>query len=584
MMMTETCQIWGTFLITISLLGLGLGNDICKQTGDLLQCDNCTKCEKEYNTTRSEQICNYTCKMDVGNETKDNGQTCKPTERCGMECGRDSCKKQKCGDQVDECKMYLGCSRGDFKQTCNATSKCNMTCSGDGCKEQKCEDQVGECAMHCIASSCKQECNARTCLMTRTWPICSKDRLICSGNGKCCGSLMPPSDTWTVENSITSTECDGESSSRCSCSKYFGDYCTISDLYSSNAVLSITATTTHVFATQISTIQGIEHSQTYTLLQSLSQSPLSLISPSPSPLPSSSSSSAGVSPAVASASLSAPSSSSPSSSSASLSPAEALASSLFAPSSLTVSLTPAETSVSSSEPSPLSSSLSLSLSSSSRAVLLSSSPSPSSSLSSSWPSPTETSRLSTTEALKKVANDSVAKLTGIEIRRNTSLKEAVRVFEDFTDQYLNITKSLKGKIGIMEDKIKRKSIFAVASAFENFVLKYGKYYLDGTKPSTNITSENMVLVIQKGYRESCSDLFFNEEEWQASINISSANFAQNGSVIAVCVYKGLHDLLLRNKSIGDEKHYSRMSMKKSAACFGVASTRVQTDSLGTVVV
>ncbi|PFX17530.1 Latrophilin-like protein LAT-2 [Stylophora pistillata] len=103
---------------------------------------------------------------------------------------------------------------------------------------------------------------------------------------------------------------------------------------------------------------------------------------------------------------------------------------------------------------------------------------------------------------------------------NFLLQEAVRVFEDFTDQYLNITKSLKGKIGIMEDKIKRKSIFAVASAFENFVLKYGKYYLDGTKPSTNITSENM------------------------------------GSVIAVCVYKGLHDLLLRNKSIGDEKHYS----------------------------
>ncbi|XP_022807521.1 adhesion G protein-coupled receptor E3-like [Stylophora pistillata] len=61
----------------------------------------------------------------------------------------------------------------------------------------------------------------------------------------------------------------------------------------------------------------------------------------------------------------------------------------------------------------------------------------------------------------------------------------------------------------------------------------------------------MVVAIQKGYRHG-TDFFLKEEEWQASINISAKDFAENGSVVVGCVYKDLHELLLRNKSIRKE--------------------------------
>ncbi|PFX14626.1 Polycystic kidney disease protein 1-like 2 [Stylophora pistillata] len=66
-------------------------------------------------------------------------------------------------------------------------------------------------------------------------------------------------------------------------------------------------------------------------------------------------------------------------------------------------------------------------------------------------------------------------------------------------------------------------------------------------PSLNV----LVVAIQKGYRHG-TDFFLKEEEWQASINISAKDFAENGSVVVGCVYKDLHELLLRNKSIRKE--------------------------------
>lgn len=56
----------------------------------------------------------------------------------------------------------------------------------------------------------------------------------------------------------------------------------------------------------------------------------------------------------------------------------------------------------------------------------------------------------------------------------------------------------------------------------------------------------MLLVIQKDYKQNASDFQSENHEWQAYINISSANFADNGSVIVVCVYKDLHNLLQPN--------------------------------------
>ena len=37
-----------------------------------------------------------------------------------------------------------------------------------------------------------------------------------------------------------------------------------------------------------------------------------------------------------------------------------------------------------------------------------------------------------------------------------------------------------------------------------------------------------VLRIKKGQRQNASDFYLEKEEWQASINVPSANFAKNG--------------------------------------------------------
>ncbi|XP_066023126.1 adhesion G protein-coupled receptor E3 isoform X2 [Pocillopora verrucosa] len=164
---------------------------------------------------------------------------------------------------------------------------------------------------------------------------------------------------------------------------------------------------------------------------------------------------------------------------------------------------------------------------------------------------------STLEVLKNLANESVSKLSGIDSKRNNSLKEAMQVFEDFIDNFLNITTPNKGQLNDGGDETRRESIFKVAVAFEEFAFDYGKYHLNGTNPSTTIKSRTMVLGIQIGYRRNATDFFLKEEELQVSINISSDDFAEKGSVIVGCVYKDLHELLLRNQSTGEEPDTSR---------------------------
>nr|XP_058948948.1 adhesion G protein-coupled receptor L4-like [Pocillopora verrucosa] len=124
----------------------------------------------------------------------------------------------------------------------------------------------------------------------------------------------------------------------------------------------------------------------------------------------------------------------------------------------------------------------------------------------------------------------------------------------------NIIKSLNGAFSTEQIEISRASIFNVAYAFEEFVLNYGKLHLVGTRSSQEIHSHKLVLRIQKGQRQNASDFYLGKEEWQASINVPSANFAKNGSVVVGIVYKDLHDLLAPDQPIrikaGNRRHLS----------------------------
>ena len=65
------------------------------------------------------------------------------------------------------------------------------------------------------------------------------------------------------------------------------------------------------------------------------------------------------------------------------------------------------------------------------------------------------------------------------------------MLEDFTDQYINFSKSHKGELGVGEVKAVTESVFRMAVAFEKFALNYGKYHLSGTEPSKTIVRQKM---------------------------------------------------------------------------------------------
>ena len=73
----------------------------------------------------------------------------------------------------------------------------------------------------------------------------------------------------------------------------------------------------------------------------------------------------------------------------------------------------------------------------------------------------------------------------------------MRLFDDFTNQYQQITKPFKGQLGEEEVKKGTAAIFKVAVAFENFVLNYSRYHLNRTKLLKRIVewvSQNVVFV------------------------------------------------------------------------------------------
>ncbi|XP_022796732.1 uncharacterized protein LOC111335138 [Stylophora pistillata] len=179
---------------------------------------------------------------------------------------------------------------------------------------------------------------------------------------------------------------------------------------------------------------------------------------------------------------------------------------------------------------------------------------------SSLPSPSSIpppSSSSPSNAIQKLANDYVFKLEGLDSSRNTSLQEAVNVFESFVVRFENMTKPLEGLFTRMEVQTGRESLFKVAIAFEEFALNYSKQHLKGLTLSEEIVSHKMVVRIQKAYRHNASHLYLKEHEWKLSINISSSNFEDNGSVVVGCFYKNLHEILPNNRPHKDSTGNTR---------------------------
>ena len=71
------------------------------------------------------------------------------------------------------------------------------------------------------------------------------------------------------------------------------------------------------------------------------------------------------------------------------------------------------------------------------------------------------------------------------------LQVAMRLFNDFTNQYQNITKPFEGQLSEEEVKKGTEAIFKVAVAFEKLVLNYSRYHLNETNLLKKMTDGRM---------------------------------------------------------------------------------------------
>lgn len=320
--MKKVCQIWGTVLLSITLLAfLGyvrLHRAICDSSEN--PCSRECIMEKE----KCDQQCqrgNYNCSLEC--KGKDCKQDC-DAERCNLECSSRVCD-QKCKGEVKGCIMYSNRSkcrqrcdvmivsapnndtleqkchggvekcdarcyggRGNCKQKCGAKN-CNLECSGKEC-DQKCNDGVKECSMHCNAGKCKQTCEADECYITGTAihdiaeqkckgkvDLCdarcyvSSDRCLqhCGATKcylKCCGKECDQKCNGCNMHCSTNEckqECDAhtcnitniQSVNSVSEQRYNSNF-NYETLYTSNAILLVSATTIEVIKTQLSATEG----------------------------------------------------------------------------------------------------------------------------------------------------------------------------------------------------------------------------------------------------------------------------------------------------------------------------------------
>ena len=77
------------------------------------------------------------------------------------------------------------------------------------------------------------------------------------------------------------------------------------------------------------------------------------------------------------------------------------------------------------------------------------------------------------------------------VLRHLHLQEVIRLFEDFANQYQNITKSHGSQLGIEELQRGKESVFKVAVALEKFVLDYSQYNLNRAEPLKKKTRQKM---------------------------------------------------------------------------------------------
>ena len=228
----------------------------CEQTCEAKKCKmNCSRgqCKKQECSAHGE-----VCEMALECGKGDCEQTCE-AKTCKMNCSRGQCKKQECSAHGEVCEMALECGKGDCEQICKAKT-CKLNCGGGRCIKQHCNNEVKVCNMNCDASDCTQSCEAVTCHITRTWPTSPQDRVICSGNGQCCGSLMSSLDSYSLTQGISQTICGGDK--RCMCTKCLRGFCSSSDSYRSNYTSLVPSTASQCFTTSISTGQPKDNPHT----------------------------------------------------------------------------------------------------------------------------------------------------------------------------------------------------------------------------------------------------------------------------------------------------------------------------------
>ncbi|CAH3165293.1 unnamed protein product, partial [Pocillopora meandrina] len=142
---------------------------------------------------------------------------------------------------------------------------------------------------------------------------------------------------------------------------------------------------------------------------------------------------------------------------------------------------------------------------------------------------------------EKLAKDFVSTLNKVDVQQNSSLKEAVNLFQDTIEEYRRIH-NLETQVNLKKREERVKSISETAKAFEDFVLKYAQHHLSESMPQIYRVYESLVLLHQRASHGNNQDFYLVEPQKVEYIRIPSRIVGRNGSLLVGIIYTDLHSL------------------------------------------
>ncbi|XP_068737668.1 adhesion G protein-coupled receptor L4-like isoform X3 [Montipora capricornis] len=142
-------------------------------------------------------------------------------------------------------------------------------------------------------------------------------------------------------------------------------------------------------------------------------------------------------------------------------------------------------------------------------------------------------------------------LSALNVQSNNSLKEAVAIFGDKINDYINYTSATvqeSNRSVTLQEKM--ENVLMATVVFEEFALQFADFHLSNSSAAVYLTSDKVDLQVKRAGSENKSDFYLEETKETNYIKMPSTDF-QNGSVLLGVLYKDLHEMFTTSSTEED---------------------------------